>query len=202
MDTWFRELYQKLVDHEMPFFAVPAKHQENCVQIHNGFDSFLYNIWQLELIPGSFNPLHDGHKAIYESIPQGGYGRYCAFEISLERVGKSLLEIEELWDRVKQFEGYAPVIITTLPLYVQKAGLFESYCEVKFHIGFDNANLILDTWGKYGVQGINADFFVYPRRDKKLENIDLKNRPRNFRKGAFTRKVDLYLSSTGIREKL
>lgn len=53
------------------------------------------------LFPGSFNPVHDGHKKIKDYILENRLGDEFYYEISVNRFGKPDLNLMEILDRVK-----------------------------------------------------------------------------------------------------
>ncbi|MCR9276455.1 MAG: hypothetical protein NXH85_00680 [Pseudomonadaceae bacterium] len=83
------------------------------------------------LLPGSFNPLHQGHldmMAQAEAIT----GLDGAFELSVENVDKPLLDYHQIQQRISQFNR--PVWLTRLPTFVEKARRFPG---TTFVVGID-----------------------------------------------------------------
>lgn len=85
------------------------------------------------LMPGSFYPLHEGHRALaevasfMENVP-------VAFEISVSNADKGEIALEGVRSRLKQFEWYADLWLTRAPTFVQKARLLPG---VTFVLGLD-----------------------------------------------------------------
>jgi nicotinic acid mononucleotide adenylyltransferase/nicotinamide mononucleotide (NMN) deamidase PncC len=87
------------------------------------------------LLPGSFNPLHEGHMSlarVAEELRQ----LPLAFEISVTNVDKPPLAGETVRRRVAQFAWKSPVELTRAPTFLEKARLFPG---TTFVIGADTA---------------------------------------------------------------
>lgn len=123
----------------------------------------------LNIIPGSFNPLHAAHRFIYNCA---GHTGPAIYEISLLREGKPQYSKEELLKILYQFLYYAPVIVTTHPTFIEKTHLFKSikaFNAVTYHIGVDTAEKVLEQ-NPETVDCNYSTFSVYPR----IINGDLK----------------------------
>ncbi len=71
------------------------------------------------LLSGSFNPLHDAHRRLAE-VAADRLGRDPMFELGLINADKSPIAEEEAARRAVQFAGYAPVLLTAEPRFVDK----------------------------------------------------------------------------------
>jgi nicotinic acid mononucleotide adenylyltransferase len=91
------------------------------------------------LLPGSFNPVHEGHLALarvaaeMRQLPS-------AFEISVTNVDKPPLTAETVRHRVAQFAWKSPVELTRAPTFVEKSRLFP---RTTFVIGADTAERLV-----------------------------------------------------------
>lgn len=87
------------------------------------------------LLPGSFNPVHDGHVTLAR-VAQELRQSPLAFEISVTNVDKPPLAVETVRHRAAQFAWKAPVELTRAPTFLDKSRLFPGGT---FVIGADTA---------------------------------------------------------------
>lgn len=101
----------------------------------------LRSLPNLAVFPGSFNPLHIGHKKIHELLSDQGYR--VVFEISKSRFRKEPYSEEQLAALISQFRGFAPVLVTDAPLFSQKQEALSRFdpCWV---MGYDTARRWID----------------------------------------------------------
>jgi hypothetical protein len=91
------------------------------------------------LLPGSFNPLHEGHCALAAVVARQT-GAAAAFELTVVNADKPPLAAEEVRRRLTQFAWRAPVWLTRAPTFAQKADLFPG---AAFVVGADTAARIV-----------------------------------------------------------
>lgn len=91
------------------------------------------------LLPGSFNPLHVGHRNL-RYVAEELIGGPVHFELSLVNADKPPLNCFEIEQRRHQFDD-VPLALSTAPLFVDKARLFPG---ITFVIGYDTAIRILE----------------------------------------------------------
>lgn len=85
------------------------------------------------LFPGSFNPVHAGHRAM-AAIAEQMLGAPCHFEISIDNVEKPTLDYLQIAQRRGGLPETAPVWLTRAVTFVRKAMLFPG---VTFVVGID-----------------------------------------------------------------
>lgn len=147
------------------------------------------------IVSGSFNPLHQAHKALYYSAS----GAQKAFELSVCRHGKPDLTYNELATRLAQFAWYAPVIVTAAWRYKDKAkAMFLPYAV--FHIGYDTAVCLLETETRKWLNETSLTFVVHSREvtGKICTFHDLPYIPDSFCEGKSATGMES-ISSTKIR---
>ncbi len=93
----------------------------------------------LVLLPGSFNPLHEGH-VLLARIAEEVRQQPLAFEISVTNVDKPPLSGETVRHRLAQFAWKWPVELTGAPTFVEKSRLFPG---ATFVIGADTAERLI-----------------------------------------------------------
>jgi nicotinamide mononucleotide (NMN) deamidase PncC len=93
----------------------------------------------LGLIPGSFNPLHAGHREL-RAVAEAMLGGPVAFELAIANADKPRLDFHSIEQRLEQFHGEL-LAITGAPLFIDKARLFP---DTAFVVGFDTAARLID----------------------------------------------------------
>lgn len=186
------ELYDKLRSGEIKLIIIMPDGQI--------FHKLQNDKTEVHIVAGSFDPLHDAHKNLFNNIHHNN--KY--YEMSLIRFGKSYLTFNELQKRIKQFEWYSPIIIMNEWRYCKKLPLINTNNEINFHIGFDTAERLINTETKDDLDQIKCYFHVYSRGiDNEIKTIKhLKYIPKSFIEGIHfdkTIKEKLFISSTNIR---
>lgn len=85
------------------------------------------------VLPGAFNPLHDGHRAM-RTHAAARLGRPVAYELSVANVDKPALDYLDLNPRLAQFRP-DEVVVTNAPTFVEKARALGG--SVTFVVGAD-----------------------------------------------------------------
>lgn len=112
----------------------------------------------VDILSGSFKPLHTAHKFVYDNIASGNK----TYEVSISRRNKNDYSFAQLLDCVRQFEGYAPVMVTNLPRFAEKAG-FLGRQSPTFHIGGDTLRRLLVDHSVHFINALLCNFIVYDR---------------------------------------
>ena len=93
----------------------------------------------LVLLPGSFNPVHEGH-VLLARVAEELRQQPLAFEISVTNVDKPPLAGETVRHRLAQFAWKSPVELTRAPTFLEKSRLFP---RTTFVIGADTAERLV-----------------------------------------------------------
>jgi nicotinic acid mononucleotide adenylyltransferase len=91
------------------------------------------------VLPGSFNPLHEGHLSLAR-VAEDMLHQTASFEISVTNVDKPPLENQTIRNRIGQFAWKAPVEITRAPTFLEKSRVFG---KTTFVIGADTAERLV-----------------------------------------------------------
>ena len=116
-----------------PFFTADDKR-------HNT----LPNTKQYALMPGAFNPPHEGHFGVAEAYLRA-YGRNVVYEVGANPPHKPALSVQELLKRSKLLQGRDRFFSMDMPLYLDKA---KAYPQMPLLIGADALLRMFDPkWG-------------------------------------------------------
>ena len=95
---------------------------------------------RIALFPGSFDPLHAGHRRL-AAVAEAKFGLPVHYELSLTNVDKPDLAAEVWKARAAQFAGVAPLWLTRAPTFEAKSLLFPG---ALFVVGYDTVLRLLD----------------------------------------------------------
>ena len=164
------------------------------------------------IFPGSFNPLHDGHRQM-TAVAQKLLGLTVEFAISIENVDKPALTRQEVLRRAAQFEPEQAVWVVAAATFVELATLFP---DTTFLVGVDTLVRIADP--KYyddprqlraslkylAAQG--ARFLVFGRQHggkfQTLPDLQFPAALRKLCQGVSEREFRIDMSSTTLRGKV
>lgn len=120
-------------------FALPST-TSPLVVWSNGRAVSCQQLADVAVFPGSFNPLHDGHRQLRQ-LAEDRLQRRVVFEISLANVDKADIDQQAVAWRLQQF-AEETVVLTRQPRFLEKSGLFPG---CPFVVGFDTAVRLLDS---------------------------------------------------------
>lgn len=104
------------------------------------------------IVAGSFNPLHEGHVGLARAAT-AHLGRRAAFELATRNAEKPTIDALELYRRAAQFLGRAPLLLTGVALFSDKAALYPGST---FVIGVDTAARVLAARFYDGADALDA----------------------------------------------
>jgi CTP:molybdopterin cytidylyltransferase MocA len=165
------------------------------------------------LLPGSFNPVHEGHWGL-AAAARDILGHDVDFELSRRNVDKADLTDAEVARRAAQFVGRADLWVTSAPRFFEKAALFPGCA---FVVGADTAARLVDARYHEGDCGNLATaldrllececrFLVAARVDSggallTLDDVDIPSRWRPMLRAIPATRFRFDLSSTDLRRR-
>lgn len=149
------EAYKSLIEDDSLAYWYYPRYQK-CLLV-TGPSAVGYDV-ELAILPGSFNPIHPGHRFIFENTGIS----HTAYEMSITRIDKPPVTIEELSYRLAQFDEDELVVLTNAPRMIHKLALLRGY-RVLVHVGMDTIVRMAQDYGKIGIGGLQANFIVTDR---------------------------------------
>lgn len=137
----------------------------------NRIEQLVGSYGELHLFPGTFNPLTDEDRRFFSLIDPDGVERseyrpgsysFSSLPVSLAYEITRLRPDDELLPILKQFDDYAPVLLTPGKSFQEKAEIFQQHCQsLIFHISALRYRRIAASSTVSEVEGIPASFHIH-----------------------------------------
>jgi phosphopantetheine adenylyltransferase len=168
-DEIFYNPILRLLHSKIPEISDLRHEVVNSVLVSDGKYFVNPSLKNIVMLPGSFNPMHQGHITALQSA--------CAlnhtdgiFELCVVNIDKAPLSFDDIQQRITTFDS-RPVVLTNAPLFSDKDKLFPG---ISYAIGVDTAIRLINPKYTYGdenqmVENIlkmtfnNTKFYVIPR---------------------------------------
>lgn len=130
---------------ERPFFTMDGKRHANLPYVQdNGNPWGQPSLNKFGLMPGSFNPPHEGHTGTADAF-QNQTGKRVVFEVTSDPPHKPEVSVQDLLKRAKLLQGRDRLFTKGMPKFAEKA---KAYPRVPLILGADTLLRILDPkWG-------------------------------------------------------
>jgi nicotinamide mononucleotide adenylyltransferase len=160
------------------------------------------------LLPGSFNPAHEGHAEMAAYVEKHGVG-VCDYELSIRNADKPVLDFITIEDRLKTVKtvGDHRVWLTNAPTFAEKAKIFQN---ATFLVGYDTMIRIVNpTYGNVDevystFKDCGTRFVVFGREVNGVYHAGLDGIPERFA-ALCTEVIEplhyRHVSSSGIRSQ-
>ena len=112
------------------------------------------------LLPGSFNPVHEGHRRMLAMAADRLDAAGAAFELAIVNPDKPPLAREDTARRLARFAGSEAVWLTRAPTFPEKARIFPG---VAFAVGVDTIVRIAEPRYYGGIEGLGRALSVLGR---------------------------------------
>ena len=138
-DEIFNNPIFRLLNSKIPEISDLRHEVVNSVLVVDGKYIINPTLKNIVLLPGSFNPMHDGHISMLQHACALNYTDGM-FEMCVVNVDKPPLSFDDIIARISTFNS-RPIVLTNAPLFADKDTLFPG---VSYAIGVDTAIRIIN----------------------------------------------------------
>lgn len=129
------------------------------------------------LFPGNFNPLHDGHRSVYNS-PHLYSNKNFYFVTSIKKQGGIYISLNNLDKCLSQFKGNYNILITNTCDIVDTLSVVTYtyyYNKINIYLGYEEAIELIKKYKRI-LKTINCSFYLIPTKNKLSTDL-----PKNYR---------------------
>lgn len=129
------------------------------------------------IIPGSFNPFHEGHERFANYAKSNN--RIPVYEISITNFEKPKIDYQEISKRIEDISNYQHnIIISNNHMMLDKVIKYDYYNDIQIYVGYDTW-IRISNEDKKKILNLNKrrvinpiKFCVFPREGKRVTNYD------------------------------
>ena len=144
-DEIFNNPIHRLLHSKIPEISDLRHEIVNSVLVIDGKYFINPSLKNIVMLPGSFNPIHDGHISMLQNACELNHTDGI-FEMCVVNVDKPALSFDDIIARINTFDS-RPVVLTNAPLFADKNKLFPG---ISYAIGVDTVIRLMNPKYTYG----------------------------------------------------